>query len=80
MVRAWSIGSLQDLIGFLSKLHALGIDLMLHKQGLDTTTPSGKAMCALTRRQRLQSERNLCDTRSLFFLTRTILVSFLQQT
>jgi DNA invertase Pin-like site-specific DNA recombinase len=36
--------SLQDLIGFLSELHALGVDLMLHQQGLDTTTPAGKAM------------------------------------
>ena len=27
-----------------SELHALGIDLFLHQQGLDTTTPSGKAM------------------------------------
>jgi hypothetical protein len=48
MVIAWSVDrlgrSLQDLIGFLSELHALGIDLMLHQQGLDTTTPAGKAM------------------------------------
>ena len=48
MVMAWSVDrlgrSLQDLIGFLSELHALGVDLMLHQQGLDTTTPSGKAM------------------------------------
>src|SRR5262249_17962371 len=36
--------SLQDLVGFLSELHALGIDLFLHQQGLDTTTPAGKAM------------------------------------
>jgi hypothetical protein len=28
----------------LSDLHSLGIDLFLHQQGLDTTTPSGKAM------------------------------------
>jgi DNA invertase Pin-like site-specific DNA recombinase len=28
----------------LSELHALGIDLFLHQQGLDTTTPAGKAM------------------------------------
>jgi DNA invertase Pin-like site-specific DNA recombinase len=34
----------EDLISFLSELHALGIDLFLHQQGLDTTTPSGKAM------------------------------------
>src|SRR5467141_317950 len=36
--------SLQDLVAFLSELHGLGIDLFLHQQGLDTTTPSGKAM------------------------------------
>jgi DNA invertase Pin-like site-specific DNA recombinase len=48
MVMAWSVDrlgrSLQDLVGFLSELHALKIDLFLHQQGLDTTTPSGKAM------------------------------------
>jgi DNA invertase Pin-like site-specific DNA recombinase len=48
MVMAWSVDrlgrSLQDLVGFLSELHALHIDLFLHQQGLDTTTPSGKAM------------------------------------
>ena len=37
-------GSLQDLGGFLSELHSLGIDLFLHRQGIDTTTPAGKAM------------------------------------
>jgi DNA invertase Pin-like site-specific DNA recombinase len=46
IVMAWSVDrlgrSLQDLIGFLSELHALGIDLALHQQGLDTTTPAGK--------------------------------------
>jgi DNA invertase Pin-like site-specific DNA recombinase len=31
-------------VAFLSELHALGIDLFLHQQGLDTTTPAGKAM------------------------------------
>jgi DNA invertase Pin-like site-specific DNA recombinase len=36
--------SLQDLVGFLSELHALRIDLFLHQQGLDTTTPGGKAV------------------------------------
>src|SRR5215469_15237165 len=29
---------------FLFELHALHIDLFLHQQGLDTTTPAGKAM------------------------------------
>ena len=45
---AWSVDrlgrSLQDLVGFLSEIHALRIDLYLHQQGLDTTTPAGKAM------------------------------------
>src|SRR3954452_19709993 len=48
LVMAWSVDrlgrSLQDLIGFLSELHSLGIDLFLHQQGIDTTTPAGKAM------------------------------------
>jgi DNA invertase Pin-like site-specific DNA recombinase len=48
MVMAWSVDrlgrSLEDLVGFLSDLHAYGIDLFLHQQGLDTTTPSGRMM------------------------------------
>src|SRR5262245_10625453 len=48
LVMAWSVDrlgrSLQDLVGFLSELHALKIDLFLHQQGLDTMTPAGKAM------------------------------------
>ena len=48
MVMAWSVDrlgrSLQDLVGLLSDLHAYGIDLFLHQQGLDTTTPSGRMM------------------------------------
>jgi DNA invertase Pin-like site-specific DNA recombinase len=48
VIMAWSVDrlgrSLQDLVGFLSELHALHIDLFLHQQGLDTTTPAGKAM------------------------------------
>src|SRR5262249_15539165 len=48
MVMAWSVDrlgrSLPDLVSFLSELHPLPIDLFLHQQGLDTTTPSGKAM------------------------------------
>ena len=48
MVMAWSVDrlgrSLPDLVAFLSELHALRIDLFLHQQGLDTTTPAGKAL------------------------------------
>jgi len=48
LVAAWSVDrlsrSLQDLISFLTELHGAGVDLYLHQQALDTTTPSGKAM------------------------------------
>ena len=48
IVMAWSVDrlgrSLQDLIGFLSELHASGIDLFLLQQGIDTTTPAGRAL------------------------------------
>ena len=48
MVAAWSVDrlgrSLTDLLDLLRELHAKGVDLFLHQQGLDTSTPSGKAM------------------------------------
>ncbi len=48
VVMAWSVDrlgrSLQDLIAFLNEIHAAGVDLYLHQQGLDTSTPAGKAM------------------------------------
>ena len=48
MVAAWSVDrlgrSLTDLLGVLQELHAKGVDLYLHLQGLDTSTPSGRAM------------------------------------
>lgn len=48
VIMAWSVDrlgrSLQDLVAFLSELQALNIDLFLHQQGIDTTTPAGKAM------------------------------------
>ena len=48
VVAAWSVDrvgrSLKDLLAFLDEIHALGIDLYLHQQGIDTTTPAGKAM------------------------------------
>src|SRR6202030_3683498 len=47
-VAAWSVDrlgrSLVDLVAFLKELHAKGIDLYLHQQGIDTSTPAGKAM------------------------------------
>jgi DNA invertase Pin-like site-specific DNA recombinase len=48
LVMAWSVDrlgrSVQDLVAFLSELHASRVGLYLHQQGLDTTTPSGRAM------------------------------------
>ena len=48
IIMAWSVDrlgrSLQDLVAFLSEIHASHVDLYLHQQGLDTSTPSGRAM------------------------------------
>ena len=48
VVAAWSVDrlgrSLQDLVAFLGELKAKGVDLYLHQQGLDTSTPAGRAM------------------------------------
>jgi DNA invertase Pin-like site-specific DNA recombinase len=48
LVAAWSVDrlgrSLQDLVGLLGDLQARGIDLYLHQQGLDTSTPSGRML------------------------------------
>ena len=49
LIAAWSVdrlqaSSLQDLVGFLTEIHALGVNLFLHQQGIDTTTPAGKAL------------------------------------
>jgi DNA invertase Pin-like site-specific DNA recombinase len=47
-VMAWSVDrlgrSLPDLLTFMGDLKAKGVDLYLHQQSLDTSTPSGKAM------------------------------------
>ena len=51
VVAAWSVDrlgrSLQHLIGFLNELHAKKVDLYLHQQGIDTTTPAGRAMFSM---------------------------------
>ena len=45
---AWSVDrlgrSLQHLVEALGELHATGVDLYLHQQALDTTSPSGRAI------------------------------------
>jgi len=48
LVATWSVDrlgrSLKHLVAFLDDVHHLGIDLYLHQQGVDTTTPAGKMM------------------------------------
>lgn len=48
MVASWAVDrlgrSLQHLVGFLTEINAKGVDLYLHQQALDTSTPSGRAM------------------------------------
>lgn len=48
LVAAWAVDrigrSLPDLVGFLGDLNAKGVDLYLHQQGLDTSTPSGRML------------------------------------
>lgn len=48
VVMAWDVSrlsrSLKDLVQTLEELQACKIDLYLHQQAIDTTTPAGKAM------------------------------------
>lgn len=48
LVAAWSVDrlsrSLSDLVKFLEEMQSKGVDLYLHQQGLDTSTPAGRAM------------------------------------
>jgi len=51
LIAAWSVcrlgRSLQDLIAFLGEIQARSVDLYLHQQALDTSSPSGRAMFQL---------------------------------
>jgi DNA invertase Pin-like site-specific DNA recombinase len=48
LVAAWSVDrlgrSLTDLVAFLAELQSKGVDLYVHQQALDTSTPAGKAL------------------------------------
>lgn len=48
LVAAWSVDrlgrSLPDLVGLLGDLQAHGVDLFLHQQALDTSSPSGRML------------------------------------
>jgi DNA invertase Pin-like site-specific DNA recombinase len=51
MVAAWSVDrlsrSLSHLVTFLGEIHGKGVDLYLHTQGIDTSTPTGRAMFSM---------------------------------
>jgi DNA invertase Pin-like site-specific DNA recombinase len=51
LIAAWSVDrlgrSLQDLVAFLADVQARGVDLYLHQQALDTSTPSGRMLFGL---------------------------------
>lgn len=48
IVMAWSVDrlgrSMRHLLALLDDMHSKDVDLYLHQQGIDTTTPSGKAL------------------------------------
>jgi DNA invertase Pin-like site-specific DNA recombinase len=48
IIAAWSVDrlgrSLQHLVTFLAEINARCVDLYLHTQGLDTSTPAGRAL------------------------------------
>ena len=48
VLMSWDVSrlgrSLSDLVQALADLHANRVDLYLHQQAIDTTTPSGKAL------------------------------------
>lgn len=48
VVMAWAVDrmgrSLVDLLGTLQELHGSRVDLFLHQQAIDTTTPAGRAL------------------------------------
>ncbi len=51
LIACWSVDrlgrSLQHLVTFLGEINARGVDLYLHTQGLDTSTPAGRAMFSM---------------------------------
>lgn len=51
LIACWSVDrlgrSLQHLVGFLGEINDRQVDLYLHTQGLDTSTPAGRAMFSM---------------------------------
>lgn len=51
LIACWSVDrlgrSLQHLVTFLGEINSRGVDLYLHQQALDTSTPAGRAMFSM---------------------------------
>jgi DNA invertase Pin-like site-specific DNA recombinase len=51
LIACWSVDrlgrSLQHLVAFLAEINDRNVDLYLHTQGLDTSTPAGRAMFSM---------------------------------
>lgn len=51
LIACWSVDrlgrSLQHLVSFLGEINSKGVDIYLHTQGLDTSTPAGRAMFSM---------------------------------
>jgi DNA invertase Pin-like site-specific DNA recombinase len=74
MIAAWSVDrlgrSLPHLVSFLGDIQAKGVDLYLHQQGLDSSTPSGRALFGMLS-VFSELERSLIRERILAGLRRT---------
>jgi DNA invertase Pin-like site-specific DNA recombinase len=51
LIACWSVDrlgrSLQHLVSFLGEINAKNVDIYIHTQGLDTSTPAGRAMFSM---------------------------------
>ena len=51
VIMVWAIDrlgrSIQHLVGFMNEIQALGTDLYVHQQAIDTTTPSGRMIFSI---------------------------------
>ena len=51
LIMVWAIDrlgrSIQHLVGFMNDILAMGVDLYVHQQSIDTTTPSGRMIFSI---------------------------------
>jgi DNA invertase Pin-like site-specific DNA recombinase len=62
VVMVWAVHrlgrSLSHLVNFLSEIHAKKVDLFIHQQGIDTTTPAGKTLFGVSGIKRVGRRAN----------------------